>query len=172
MRLCAGRTLPPARGRFGSASFGTDQAQTHRFGSHGSRQHTGGLHQPPVQRELTHRRIFRQLIFRQNTELGEHRQRDGEIVMAAFLWQIGRREIHDDTLGRQGEAQRGKRRAHPFPAFTDRLVRQADDLEGDLPARQLDLHVDRLRLDAVKRECGDPCDHPGPSAPLPKVEIG
>jgi hypothetical protein len=69
------------------------------------------------------------------------------------------------TFGRcrQGEAERGEGGAHALPAFAYGLVRQANDHEGDLPAGELDLHVDRLRLDAAKRECRDPCDH----APVP-----
>ena len=53
--------------------------------------------------------------------------------MAAFLEQVGRREVDGDAPGRQRQAQRVERRAHPLARFADRLVGQADDGEGRQP---------------------------------------
>ena len=41
----------------------------------------------------------------------------------------------------------------------DRLVGQADDHEGDVARRDLHLHVDRPRLDALERDGGNAGDH-------------
>jgi hypothetical protein len=48
--------------------------------------------------------------------------------------------------------------AHAFPAFPRSLVRQSDDHEGKLPAREMDLNIDRLCLNAAESKRGDPCD--------------
>lgn len=86
--------------------------------------------------------------------------------MAAFLGQVGRREIDGDALGRQGEARGQKRGADPLAAFGDGLVGQPDQHEGDAARRDLDLNVDGARLDALERHRRDPRHHFG-SAPLP-----
>ena len=70
--------------------------------------------------------------------------------MRAFLQHVGGGEIDRDAARRQGEPHGGKRRAHPFPGFGDRLVRQADNVERDHARRQLHLAVDVEHVDAVK----------------------
>ena len=59
--------------------------------------------------------------------------------MAAFLGEIGRRQIDHDAARRQGEPQRGDRGADPLAALADRLVRQADDRKGDQARDELGL---------------------------------
>ncbi len=86
--------------------------------------------------------------------------------MAAFLQDVGRREIDRDAARRQREAERGQRRAHPLARFGDRLVRQADDIERRQPRGDRHLGLDIDDLDPVKRHGANPRDHPGPS-PLP-----
>ena len=53
-----------------------------------------------------------------------------------------------------GSARPGgdQRRAHPLARFRHRLVGEADDHERDIAGRDLDLHVDRARLDALERD--------------------
>jgi len=75
------------------------------------------------------------LLARQHIERHQQADRDRQVVVAAFLRQVGRREIDGDALRRQREADGGQRRAHPLAAFANRLVRQADDGEGRHPAR-------------------------------------
>ncbi len=79
--------------------------------------------------------------------------------MAALLGQVCRGEVHDDALGRHGEAERGQRGAHPLAALGHRLVTKADNVEGGLATGQLHLHIHRLRLNALERECRDPANH-------------
>ena len=49
--------------------------------------------------------------------------------MAAFLGQVGGREIDRDVLVGQAETDGVQRVAHALAAFRDRLVGQADDDE-------------------------------------------
>jgi hypothetical protein len=78
--------------------------------------------------------------------------------MAAFLGQIGGREIDGDAARRQREPGGDQRRAHPFVRLGNRFVGQADDGEGRHAGRHLDLDVDRARLDAFERNRGDALD--------------
>jgi hypothetical protein len=75
--------------------------------------------------------------------------------VAAFLRQVGRGEIDGDAVRRQREPDGVQRAAHPFAAFGYRLVGQADNGEMRQPRPDLDLNVDRARLDALERDCGD-----------------
>ncbi len=70
--------------------------------------------------------------------------------MAAFLGQIGGREIDGDAARRQRQAGGDQRRAHALLGFRHRLVGQADDVEGGQAGRDLHLHVDGAGLDALK----------------------
>ncbi len=42
--------------------------------------------------------------------------------MAALLGEVSGRQVDGDALGRQGEAERMERRAHPLARLADRLV--------------------------------------------------
>ena len=80
--------------------------------------------------------------------------------MAAFLRQVGRREIDRDAARGQRQAGRDQRRADPFTGFRDGFVRQADDIEGGQTGRDLHLHVDGTRLNAFECNRGDALNHP------------
>ncbi len=86
-------------------------------------------------------------------------ERDWQVVVAAFLRQIGRREIDGDTARRQREPRGYQRRAYPLARFGDSLVRQADDIEGDDARGDLHLDVHGADLDALKCHRGDALDH-------------
>jgi hypothetical protein len=70
--------------------------------------------------------------------------------MAAFLRQIGGREIDGDALRRQRETGGDQRRAHALARFGYGLVRKTDDVEGGKARRDLHLHVDRARFHAFE----------------------
>ncbi|MDB5541211.1 MAG: hypothetical protein JWQ89_2938 [Devosia sp.] len=80
--------------------------------------------------------------------------------MAPLLREIGRGEVHGDALGREAEARGVERGTHPLARFLDRLVGQADEKEVGNAGRDLHLHIDRHRLDPLKRHGRDPRDHP------------
>ena len=77
-------------------------------------------------------------------------RRDWQVVMAAFLWHVGGREIDGDGARRQSEAGSDQRRVHAFARLRDRLVPQTDDMKGGKARRHLHLDIDRAGLDALK----------------------
>ena len=79
--------------------------------------------------------------------------------MAAFLGQIGRREIDGDALRRQREPDGVQRAAHPLAALGHGLVGQSDDGEGRHAGPDLHLHIDGARLDPLEGDGGDPREH-------------
>jgi hypothetical protein len=87
-----------------------------------------------------------------------------QVVVAAFLRQIGGREIDDDALLRERQPGSMERAAHPFAALGDRFVREPDDYEFRQPRRDLHLHVNGNTFDPLKRNCRDVRNHgrPGP----------
>jgi hypothetical protein len=92
--------------------------------------------------------------------MGRHHPNcDGKIVVAAFLGQVGRRQIDGDALRREREPNGVQRPAHPFAAFGHRLVRQADNGESGHAGTDLDLHVHAAGFDAFKGDRGDPREH-------------
>ncbi len=84
--------------------------------------------------------------------------------MAAFLRDIGGRQIDRDPPRRQRQPRGDQRRADPLARLGNRLVGQADNGKGGQPGRDLHLHVDRAGLDPLKRYGGNALDH---AAPLP-----
>ena len=73
-----------------------------------------------------------------------------QVVMAAFLRQVGRRHIDGDAARGQRQAGCDQGRAHPLARFGDRLVGQADDMKGGQAGRHLHLHIDIACLDALE----------------------
>jgi hypothetical protein len=82
--------------------------------------------------------------------------------MAAFLRQIGRRQIDGDAFGRQGEADGVQRAPHPLAALGHGLVGKADNGEGGHARTDLDLHVHGAGFDAFEGDRGNPGEHPKP----------
>ncbi len=89
--------------------------------------------------------------------------------MAAFLRQVGGREIDGDAPRRQRQAGGDQRGAHALARFRHRLVGQADDVEGGQAGRDLHLDIDGARLDAFERDGRDPLDHGCPCLGLQRL---
>ena len=111
-------------------------------------------HRPdrPVQCQFADGGVIRDGIGRDRLHSAHHRQHDRQIEVAAFLRQVGGREIDGDVLVGKPQADRVEGVAYPLAAFGDRLVRQAHDGERGGPRRHADLDLDRPRLDADERE--------------------
>ena len=107
-------------------------------------------------------REARQRIVRNGADRRHQAERDRQIVVAAFLGQVGGREIDGDAAGRQREPGGDQGRADPFARFGNRFVGQADDGEGRQARRDLHLDVDGPHLDALERNRGDALDHVRP----------
>ena len=83
----------------------------------------------------------------------------GKSKCVPSLGKVGGREVGDDPLGRQRQAERRDRAAHPLAAFRDRLVGEADDVEGGKPGDELYLYLDRARLEPEIRHRRYARDH-------------
>ena len=126
-------------------------------------QHAGRRRDPPVEAELADREIGGSVSAIDRAHRGEQAERDRQIVMRAFLGQIGGREVDRDPLRRQRQADRGERGMDPLAALRHRLVGQADDEEFRQARGDLHLHLDGARLQPEKSDRGDVRDHQAPS---------
>ena len=61
---------------------------------------------PPVEPEFAQRHIAVERVGGNGADRRHQPERDRQIVMAALLGQVGRREIDGDALGRQRQARR------------------------------------------------------------------
>jgi hypothetical protein len=86
-----------------------------------------------------------------------------QIVVAAFLRQVGGSEVDRDAAGGQRQAGGDQRRAHPLAGLGYRLVGQPHHVECGQSRRDLDLNIDGTRLDALKRHGSDALDHVAPA---------
>ena len=151
-------------GGFRALGRRADQPLLAGGGMQGGKQHAGHRQAGAIEAKLPHRDKFIERIGRQHAHRGEQAERDGQIIMAAFLGQIGRRQIDDDALGRQRQADGVEGGGDPLAAFLHRLVGQADGDEAHRPGRDLHLHIDAARLQPQERHRADMGHHP-PSPP-------
>ena len=150
-------------GGFRAAGGGTDQAFAAGIGADGGRQHARDRGDRAVEAEFAQHREAGERIRRDGADRRHQAERDREVVVAAFLGQVGGRKVDGDPPGRQREPRRHQRRAHPLARLGHRLVGQTDHVERRQPGRDLDLDIDGARLDALERHCRDPLDHGCPS---------
>ena len=131
----------------------------------GSTPATGG--DRAVEAEFAEHRETGKRVVRNGADRRHQAERDRQIVVAAFLRQIGGREIDGDAAGRQRQARGDHRRAYPLARFGDGLVGQADNGEGRQSRRDLHLHIDGAGLDALERDRGNALDHGCPPPEYP-----
>ena len=124
-------------------------------------QHAGRRGNSSVEAEFTDGDIMRQGLGVGRADRSQQPECDRQIVMRAFLGKIGRGQVDGDDLGRQRKADRGERGADTLAAFRHRLVRQADNGELRHARRELNLHLDRARLETEIGNGGDGRDHSG-----------
>ena len=137
-------------GRLGAAGRGANQAFASGVGRNRRRQHAGDRADRAVERKLPDDREAVERVGRNGADRRHHRKRDRQVVVAALLWHVGRRQVHGDALGRQREARGDQRRADPLTRFAHGLVAEADDREGDRPRRDLHLDINRPGLDPLE----------------------
>ena len=150
---------PLCPGRLATLAGRADQALVQSRGVDGCRQHTGRLGDAAVQRQLAQSHVVGDLAGRQHLHGRQKAECDRQVEVAALLQQVGGREIDDETLGRQAEADGMQRRLHPFAALRHGLVRQPDDGKGGKSGADLHLDVDFHHLDAQKGDGTDPRNH-------------
>ena len=150
-------------GRLAALGRRADQPALAGVGVDRRRQHPGHRADPPVQRQLAQGRVAADLVGGQDPHGDQQAERDRQVEVAAFLEQVGGRQVHGDALGRQRQAEGAERGAHPLAAFGDRLVGQADHGEGGQAGRHLHLGVDVDHVDAPERHRIHARDHVRPS---------
>ena len=151
------RRLRPLRG--GADEPALDAARVQR-----GEQHTGRGRDAAVEAELADDDIGAQRLGIDHPHRAEQRERDRQVVVRALLGQVGGREVDGDPFGREREADRGQRGAHPLAAFGDRLVGQADDGEAGDAGRDLALHLDGARVEPEIGDGGNDRDHKPPKS--------
>ncbi len=132
----------PRPGGFGPGRGRADQPLRPAGGVECCEQGAGDRGQAGIQRHFAHRQIALDLVRADHPHFDEEAEGDRQVEMAALLQDVGGREVDQDSLGRQGEADGVEGTAHPFPALRDRLVRQADDREAGQARGELHLDVD------------------------------
>ena len=149
-------------GGFRSARRRTDQAFLARIRADRGRQHARHGGDRAIEPELAEHGKAVERIRRNRADRRHQAERDRQIIMAAFLRQIGRREVDRDPPRRQRQPRGDQRRAHPLPRFRHRLVRQTHDRKRRQARRDLHLHVDRAGLDPLKGYGRNPRNHAAP----------
>ena len=150
-------------GGFRSARRGTDQAFLAPVRADRGRQYAGHGRDRAVEPELAEHGKAVECVRRDRADRRHQAKRNRQVIMAAFLRQIGRREVDRDPPRRQRQPRGNQRRAHPLARFRHRLVRQTHDRKRRQARRDLHLHVDRACLDPLKGYGRNPRDHACPS---------
>ena len=141
------------------AGRGADQPVAGRIGGDRGRQHARHRRDGTVEREFAQHREAAERVRRDGADGRHDAERDRQVVVAALLGQVGRREVDGDALRRQGQPRGGQRRADPLAGFGDRLVAEADDVEHHGAVGDLNLDVDRASLDPLEGDRRNPHDH-------------
>ena len=149
--------LRPARGR-------ADQPLAARIGADRRRQHARDRRDRAVEPELAQHREAAHGVRRDRADRRHQAERNRQIVMAAFLRQVGRRHVDGDAPRGKREPGSDQRGAHPLARLRHRLVGQAHHIERREPGRDLHLHVDGARLDPLERHGRYALHHAVPSA--------
>ncbi len=157
----ASTEMRPAQAASPPCAAGTDQPEIGAGRSDGGGQHAGDRVQPAIEREFAQRGVLGQVVVADDVHCGQHGQGDRQVEMAAFLQQVGRREIDQHPARRQRQAHRGEGGAHPLARLAHRLVGQAHDQKSGQAGGDLHLHLHRHRLDAGEGEALDAGDGHG-----------
>ena len=142
-----------------AAGRGADQPVAGRIGRHRGRQHARHGRDGAVERQLPQHREAAERVRRDRPDGRHDAERDGQVVVAALLREVGGSEVDGDPLRRQRQARRRQGRAHPLARFRDGLVAEADDVEHHGAVGDLHLDVDRPGLDALEGDRRNPHDH-------------
>jgi len=155
-------------GGFGTAGRRADQALLARIGPDRSRQHARNWRDRSVKSELAEHGETGQRIRRDCADRRHQAERDRQVVMAAFLRQVGRREIDGDAPRRQCQPRGDQCRSDPLAGLGHGLVGEADHMEGRQPRRDLHLHIDGAGFDSLKGYRRNPRNH---AAPIPQPKL-
>ena len=151
--------------RLGALCRRADQPLVVRRRMKRGEQHSRRSGDSPVETQLADGNVMRQALGIGGSNRRQQAERDRQVIVRAFLRQVGGREVDGDDLRRQREADRGERGANALAAFGHGLVGQPDDGELRQARRQLDLHLDGAGFES---EVGNGGDGRGHQAPFPE----
>ena len=146
-------------GRLGALRGRADETHLARRGVEGGEEHAGRGNDAPVEAHLADRDEVRQRFAVDGADRGQKAKRDREVVVRAFLGQVGRGEVDGDDLRRKRETDRGEGGANAFAAFRDGLVGKADHGKARQARGQLHLDLDGTRLEPEIGDGGNDGDH-------------
>ena len=152
-------------GGFGAAGGGADETFAARVGANRGREHARDRSDRAVEAEFTQHGEAGERVRRDGADRRHQAERDRQIIVAAFLRHVGRREVDRDAPGRQRQARGDQRRAHALAGLGYGLVGQAHDVERGQAGRDLNLDIDGAGLDALERHCSDALNHAAPACP-------
>ncbi len=133
-----------------AAGCGTDQTLIASVCRNGGRKHAGNRCQRTIKPEFAdHHEAFRGIRWNRADRRHEA-ERDRQIVMTAFLRQVGGREIDGDALRRKREARSDQCGANALARLRNGLVGKAHNIECGKPGCDLHLYVNGSRLDAFE----------------------
>ena len=162
----------PGPGGFRANLFRTDDANPARDRPEGRGQYPGDFRQLPVQRQFAKHQISGDFLRRKHPHLHQDPDGDRQIVVTAFLDDVGRGKIDGDALWRQGKTKRTQRRPDPVLALVHGLGRKADDGKGGQPVAHMHLNIDIEGIHPLKRHCPNPRNHIRPTENVSRLVMG
>ena len=116
-------------GGFGAAGGRADEAFATGVGADGGRQYARDRRDRAVEAKLAQHRKAAERVRRDRSDGRHQAERDRQVVVAAFLRQVGGGEIDGDTARRQRQPGRDQRRPHSLARFGHGLVGQTDHVD-------------------------------------------
>ena len=107
--------------------------------------HAAQRMQRAVERELAEEQRVAQRFGRKEAERHERCHGDREVERATALLHVSRRQIDDDAVFADVDAELRKRALHPHATLAHRDLGEADQLEAGNPARGLHLDTNGIR---------------------------
>ena len=133
------------------------------FRKHGHGERAPHRLDPAVEGELAHDEVAVHHLLGEDALGDQHADGDGQVEGGAFLLDVRGGEIDDDLLEGKIEARVLERGAYALFALFDGGVGQAHGgEEGKSPARDVNLHLDRIGVDAQHSGADDLGEHDDP----------
>ncbi len=148
--------------RLAAIRLGADEAAAFAVRRDRRRQHARDRGDLAVERELAQGHKALHLLGRQHAHRQQEADRDRQVEVAAFLEQVGRRQVHGDPFRRQRQAEGVQRPPHSLATLGHGLVGESHQREGRQAPGDLHLDVDRQHLDAAERHRPDARNHLNP----------
>ena len=128
----------------------------------GNRQHAANRVDRAVQRQFADDHGVVNRLAGQWAGRGEQAQRDRQVERRPGLPHVGRREVDGDAMVGEVEAGVANRGSDAVPALAHGRIGQPDHGEVGEPERNVDLDVDRIRLDPEHRGAAKAGQHGHP----------